>query len=48
MMAYGSVREDSINICAMCKIWGKVVVNVIKEFAKEVCLLHSVTSKTCH
>lgn len=48
MMAYGSVREDSIGTCTLCKMWAKVVVTVIKEYAKEVCLLRSVTCEACH
>lgn len=35
MMAYGSVREDGIGTCAVCKIWANTLVNLIKEFDKE-------------
>ena len=36
MVAFDSFHEEGFGWCTVCKIWAKVIVKVIKEFAKEV------------
>ena len=36
MVAFDSFNEEGFGWCRVCKIWAKLVVNVIEKYAKEV------------
>lgn len=53
MVVFGSIYEEDLSLCSICKQWAKVIVQVIKEYAKEVCLFAlsptaDITNRVCY